>query len=216
MDHRGFNSTSSLGRNTGKSKSSTELSVSMTTSANYFDVGYKIYCDLDGVLVDFEKGVQKLLKMPSSQLVKGTMWKHIAKANAFYENLDWTQDGMRLWESIRHLQPDILTGVPYPKSSRIEKYNWCKRELGLEDVNHVDMAAGCRDHKIVNGNLPKDDTTNVITCWSNNKHLESNHRSILIDDRECARDPWERAGGLFIHHVNTETTLSQLRERGIL
>ena len=177
LDQRRFNSTGSLGRGNGKPKSSTELSVSMADFAYYQDVGYKIYCDLDGVLVDFEKGVQNLLKRPSSQLVKGTMWKTIAKANAFYENLDWTQDGKRLWEEIRHLRPDILTGVPYPKSSRIEKYNWCKRELGLDHVNHVDMAAGCRDHQIVNGNLPKEDTTNVITCWSNNKHLESNHRS---------------------------------------
>ena len=40
--------------------------------------------------------------------------------------------------------------------------------------------------------------------------------SVLIDDRVSARDPWERAGGLFIHHVNTETTLIQLREQGIL
>ncbi len=174
METRAFNGTSALGRNHGKTKSSTELSVSLADVAS---LSYKIYCDLDGVLVDFEKGVHNLLKTPSSQLVKGTMWKHIARANAFYENLDWTQDGKRLWEEIRHLQPTILTGVPYPKSSRVEKYNWCKRELGLDDIYHVDMAAGYRDHDSVNGNLPKEGATNVITCWSNNKHMESDYRS---------------------------------------
>lgn len=39
---------------------------------------------------------------------------------------------------------------------------------------------------------------------------------VLIDDRECAREPWENAGGVFIHHVDAETTLQRLRERGIL
>eukprot|EP00339_Tiarina_fusa_P007486 CAMPEP_0117071756 /NCGR_PEP_ID=MMETSP0472-20121206/50462_1 /TAXON_ID=693140 ORGANISM="Tiarina fusus, Strain LIS" /NCGR_SAMPLE_ID=MMETSP0472 /ASSEMBLY_ACC=CAM_ASM_000603 /LENGTH=95 /DNA_ID=CAMNT_0004795495 /DNA_START=5 /DNA_END=288 /DNA_ORIENTATION=+ len=95
------------------------------------------------------------------------MWKHIARANAFYEDLPWTNDGKRLWNAIRHLGPDILTGVPYPKASRQQKYNWCKRELGVEELHHVDMAAGHRDHEPVNGNVPKaGGVTNIITCWS--------------------------------------------------
>jgi hypothetical protein len=142
------------------------------------EIGYKVYCDLDGVLVDFDTGVRKLLNASPSKLVKGTMWKSIARANAFYENLSWTEDGQQLWRAIRHLGPDILTGVPYPKSSRTDKFNWCKRELGLDELNHVDMAAGCRDHESVNGNLPREGVTNVITCWSNNKHMEcSTYRS---------------------------------------
>lgn len=180
------------------------------------DLGVKVYCDLDGVLVDFEKGVMNLLNTPSSKLIKGTMWKTIARANAFYEHLSWTRDGKRLWNAIRHLQPDILTGVPYPKSSREEKFNWCKRELGLEELHHVDMAAGCRDHESVNGNLPREDSTNIITCWSNNKHFECRDRSILIDDRDSLRETWEQAGGIFVHHVDAETTIQKLIDYGIL
>lgn len=137
----------------------------------------KVYCDLDGVLADFEKGVVNLLGTGSSKLVKGTMWKTIARANAFYENLDWTGDGQELWNAIQHLQPDILTGVPYPKSSRVEKFNWCKQKLGKAKLHHVDMASGYRDHEPVNGNLPEEGVTNVITCWSNNKFRESKQGS---------------------------------------
>lgn len=155
---------------------STNLASSLAAAASPVEYS-KIYCDLDGVLVDFERGVMSLLQTPSSCLIKGTMWKHIARADAFYENLDWMEDGKRLWQEIRHLKPDILTGVPYPKASRIEKFNWCKRELGLSDAQHVDMAAGCRDHESVNGNFPSEDATNVITCWSNNKHLQCNGRA---------------------------------------
>jgi hypothetical protein len=161
-------------------KSSTELSASLSSyvTADFGCNKYDVYCDLDGVLVDFEIGVRKLLNRPPHKIVKGTMWKHIARANAFYEGLPWTKDGKRLWSAIRHLEPDILTGVPYPKSSRIEKYNWCKRELGLDELHHVDMAFGCKEHETVNGNLPKKGVTNVITCWSNNKHMEcDDHRA---------------------------------------
>lgn len=138
---------------------------------------FKVYCDMDGVLVDFEKGVVRLLNVAPSKLVKGTMWKTIARAPHFFENLEWTQDGRRLWQSIRHLKPDILTGVPYPKTSRVEKFNWCKRELGLEEAHFVDYAAGYKDHECVNGNTPKEGSTNIITCWSSNKYKEARNGS---------------------------------------
>jgi hypothetical protein len=36
--------------------------------------------------------------------------------------------------------------------------------------------------------------------------------SVLIDDRERARRPWEAAGGLFVLHRNTAETLAALAE----
>ena len=156
-------------------KSSTELSASYN-NAELLNP-FKIYCDLDGVLVDFNYGVKSLLNSHPSKLIKGTMWKHIARADAFYEHLPWMSDGKKLWRALKPLQPDILTGVPYPKSSRVDKYSWCQRELGLDELNHVDMAAGCRDHEIVNGNSRKEGVTNVITCWSNNKYCESGYKA---------------------------------------
>ena len=128
---------------------------------------------MDGCLVNFEKGVRTLLKTGSSDLEKRTMWEGISRAPRWFEQLEWQMDGRRLWNAIKHLNPDILTGVPEIKSSRVEKFNWCKRELGLEeaDAHHVDMAAygadGLDDHQSVNGNFPRDDKTNIITCWSN-------------------------------------------------
>jgi len=184
---------------------------------------YKIYCDMDGCLVNFEKGVRTLLKRGSSDLEKRTMWEGISRAPRWFEQLEWQMDGRRLWNAIKHLNPDILTGVPEIKSSRVEKFNWCKRELGLEeaDAHHVDMAAygvdGLDDHQSVNGNFPREDKTNIITCWSNHKYKECNrHGSILIDDRIDLKDNWEAAGGIFIHHVNTESTIRKLCELGVI
>lgn len=181
---------------------------------------YKVYCDMDGCLVNFEKGVRMLLKTGSSNIDKRLMWDGISRAPLWFEQLEWQMDGRRLWSAIKHLNPDILTGVPDIKSSRVEKFNWCKRELGLKDVDvhHVDMAAdGLNDHESVNGNLPREDKTNIITCWSNNKYKEcSRYGSILIDDRIDLKNNWEAAGGIFIHHINTETTIRRLRDVGVI
>lgn len=136
--------------------------------------GFKVYCDMDGVLVDFEKGVYNLLQTGTSNLDKSTMWKNIARFPHWFEQLEWKQDGRRLWQAIKHLEPDILTGVPDIQTSCVDKYNWCKRELQLQDVHHVDMAADGKScaHESINGNQPREDATNVITCWSSNKYRE--------------------------------------------
>jgi hypothetical protein len=40
--------------------------------------------------------------------------------------------------------------------------------------------------------------------------------SVLIDDRKDLQDDWEAAGGIFILHTDTVSSLQQLREKGIL
>jgi hypothetical protein len=38
----------------------------------------------------------------------------------------------------------------------------------------------------------------------------------LIDDRDSLRETWEQAGGIFVHHVDAETTIQKLQEYGII
>jgi uncharacterized protein YutE (UPF0331/DUF86 family) len=40
--------------------------------------------------------------------------------------------------------------------------------------------------------------------------------SVLIDDRIALAADWVSKGGIFIHHTDTERTLQQLREHGII
>lgn len=40
--------------------------------------------------------------------------------------------------------------------------------------------------------------------------------SILIDDRIDLKENWEAAGGIFIHHVNTERTIRKLCDLGVI
>ena len=195
----------------------------MTTRRQPHD--FRLFCDLDGVLVDFETGIRQLFPERSfsevtsfhiPNLERSTMWRRVQDADAFFEKLPWTREGQRLWGAIQHLQPDILTGVPQHPSSRIEKLRWCQRELGV-DVHHVDMAGKWRSHANVNGMSKQDNAVNVITCWSDNKHYESGPNCILIDDREFLRAGWEAAGGIFVHHYgDVDATFERLEEIGVL
>lgn len=209
------------------SSSSTALPATSTKESNEEEkkekrntekAAFKIYCDLDGVLVDFAAGVKQVCngKLPE-EIDTRRMWSAICSTKSFYAELPWTDDGKELWDAIKTKKPSILTGVPMFKTARTDKFIWCQRELGVK-VNHLDMAASKREHDLVFGSWRSDDDNfvNVITCWSANKHEESGERRILIDDTEKLANNWIERGGIFIHHTNTKTTLEKLREKGVL
>ncbi|KAL3809147.1 hypothetical protein ACHAXA_008386 [Cyclostephanos tholiformis] len=205
-------------------------SVSASSSSEY-----KIFCDLDGVLVDFEAGVKRIFggRSPDDLPNQSAMWAAIGRADRFYATLPWTEDGKALWDVLRDhpTTPSILTGVPRSMKSRSEKFAWCVRELagkkptgtagggggGDLEINHVDMAGKKSAHELVAGKRKeKFGVVNVITCWSKNKYRESGRNHILIDDRLSLREAWEEGGGIFIHHTNSKLTLESLRDKGIL
>jgi hypothetical protein len=151
---------------------------------------YKIYCDLDGVLCDFDKAVREILGKPPHELGDKVMWPMLARQKNFYGDLDWMPDGKELWNSIKHLNPTILTGVPFGGWAPGQKKIWCGRELGYE--------------------VP------VITTWSREKHLHSGPNCVLIDDRVKLREKWVEAGGIFVQHTSTANSLLELKTLGIL
>ena len=151
---------------------------------------YKIYCDLDGVICNFDKKVEELTGKLLKNLDEKVMWSIVARHNNFYGDLEWMPDGKELWDNILHLQPTILTGLPMGNWAKPQKISWCIRELGYE--------------------------TPVITTYSREKHLHSGPNCILIDDRKKLKDKWEIANGIFIHHINAKDTLNELRNLRIL
>lgn len=141
-----------------------------------------IFCDLDGVLADFEKGIEKALHKKCDQLDKNMMFKYINKSKDFYEKLDWMPRGRELWEKIKEYDPIILTGVLRNKSTIEQKMKWCKRELG-EDIH-------------------------VITCYTKDKPKYCLLNSILIDDRPINKDEWREKGGKFM--IYSEDSLDDI------
>jgi len=151
---------------------------------------HELFLDLDGVLVDFDAGVKRVTGNLPSELSPRRMWPQLARADGFYEHLDWLPDGRRLWTAVEPLRPTILTGLPMGKWAEPQKRAWCARELGAE--------------------VP------VITCMSRDKAARANEAvprgrtPVLVDDRERLRESWELMGGLFVHHTDAESTLRAL------
>jgi cytidyltransferase-like protein len=153
---------------------------------------YKIYCDMDGVIVDFEDGYKKLTgKNIKGNHVKGDgdFWQPITDAGAnFWINLKWMSDGEKLWKYIKNYSPSILSAPSREKSSRIGKEIW------------------------VRTNTPG---TELILKPAPEKQELSEPNAILIDDRKDNIQQWKDAGGIGILHTSANNTIKQLQELGL-
>ena len=72
---------------------------------------FKLYCDMDGVLVDFDKGYKKLTgnDLNGEHRTDTDFWDPINKAGYdFWINLEWSIDGKRLWSYIEKYKPELL------------------------------------------------------------------------------------------------------------
>jgi hypothetical protein len=145
-----------------------------------------LFCELDGVLSDFEKGVENTFNKNICELTQQKLWNSINKSSTFFESLPWTSKGKELWEEIKDYHPIIFTRVP-PDYSNIteQKIRWCQREL-FPDVR-------------------------VITYLTKYKPNYCYDRTVLIDDRQDSIKDWENNGGKGI--LYDETNLKENLER---
>jgi hypothetical protein len=148
---------------------------------------YKIFVDLDGVLVDFDQGVKSIFGKGPDELSPGVMWGRLAKTPDFYDQLYWLEGGKELWKYVSQHNPIIMTGLPLGKWAEPQKRSWCCRELG--------------------------EAVEVICCMSKQKGLkvkeviQEGEVPVLIDDRISAKEAWEAVGGIFIHHTNVDNSI---------
>jgi len=166
-----------------------ELAMGLEEQEKVMD--YKIYCDMDGVLADFESGYEKLTGVDlKGEFQKGdNFWDPISKAGVgFWAGLKWMPDGQELWDYLKPYKPDLLSAPSREDSSRIGKHVWVK-------------------HKIPG--------TKLILRYAKQKQELATPESILIDDRQVNIDQWEAAGGIGILHTSADNTISKLKELGL-
>jgi len=166
-----------------------ELAMGLEENEKVMD--YKIYCDMDGVLADFESGYEKLTGVDlKGEFKKGDdFWDPIKVAGVgFWAGLKWMPDGQKLWDYLKPLDPVLLSAPSREQSSRIGKAVWVK-------------------HKIPG--------TKLILRYAKQKQELATPESILIDDRQVNIDQWEAAGGIGILHTSTANTIQQLQKLGL-
>ncbi len=179
---------------------------------NEGDQTYQIYCDMDGVLVDFEGGAVKYItnKLQSGEAeelkaelgrdfiekkdinknrsVRKFMYKELEHHADYWRDLEWTPDGKKLWSHIAPYNPYILTS-PMGKGSEIGKQEWIDKNLNPPPPEKIFMH--------------HDKYTRATTNGKPN---------ILIDDFSKNTIPWADAGGIAILHTSTAKTIQELEE----
>ena len=173
---------------------------------------YQIYCDMDGVLVNFEAGVVKYItnKLQSGKAeelkaeigrdyieredinknrsVRRYMYKELEHHADFWRDLEWMPDGKELWSHIAQYNPYILTS-PMKMGSEIGKQEWIDNNLNPPPPEKIFMHHDKYRRATTNGKP-----------------------NILIDDFSKNTIPWAEAGGIAILHTSTAKTIQELEE----
>ena len=173
---------------------------------------YTIFCDMDGVLVDFDEGYKQLTGMSTQHVNaqdKSNFWKAFRQGlvdkdiseESFWTNLDWQPGGKELWDYIAPYKPYVLTApavnFDLPDDQRYSqeynesmkgKLNWVQR---LPNMRKVYFAAA--------KNKPK--------------FARPNH--ILIDDRKDTIDAWNANGGIGILYQSAQQVIDDLKKLGL-
>ena len=164
----------------------------------------KLFFDMDGVLADFDRGVQELCGMeciPQDHRLPDSdraMWEAIRKVGHFYDKLELMPGAKEMFDTVYGRygsRCEILTGIPKPNrgitTAGEDKISWVRRLLSQDIVVHI---------------VFKEQKPEYCT----------GKECILIDDLEANISEWESEGGTGILHRNADGTLSVLKEMGIL
>lgn len=145
-----------------------------------------LYLDCDGVLAKFDKFVLDLTGFHPRQYEKEVgakrFWRHMFEVEVF-ANLELMPDAQHLVDSVRHLNPTILTGTPWGNWAQQQKLEWRDKHFP---------------------GIP------MICCPSKEKYKHCNRGDILVDDWQKYRHLWIRAGGIFISHYDADSSLLAL------
>ncbi len=154
---------------------------------------YTLYCDMDGVLVDFEKRFKDLTNLDTISFREkyglDEFWKKIDKAGVgFWVGMDWMPDGKQLYDYIKPNLYSLLSSPSYDNSSRLGKRLWVKNKIP---------------------------GTKLILAARKNKQDYAKENAILIDDLKPTIDEWNAQGGIGILHTSAASTIEQLKKLGL-
>ena len=157
-------------------------------------VKYTIYCDMDGVLCDFDKRFMEFSNgiPPSryeSEFGKKAFWKLISGQGVkFWVDIPWMSNGKQLWDYIKSYNPSLLSAPSMEESSRSGKRLWVDNEIP---------------------------GTKLILRSAEQKQEFAKPNAILIDDRPSNIEQWRAKGGIGILHTSANKTIEQLKELGL-
>ena len=172
---------------------------------------YQIYCDMDGVLTDFEKRFVTLLQQEGPKyyskatIAQVTRPKHFDKLEGteefwkfidqhigleFWSEMEWMPNGRVLWDFIQPYGPKLLTSPSRDNTSRLGKRLWVKENL-----------------------IPAPE---VLFRFGDAKSDFANENSILIDDKPSNLVAFASKGGIAIKckDGDVSSVINELKKLG--
>lgn len=158
-----------------------------------------IYCDLDGVLADFDRAYEEqfgLARKVVDHKSDQEFWEKItvfrvltAGKVGWFDNLQPMTDYRKLWDYLQSLGIPVAlltaTGMDRERAVK-EKRTWILKYLG-------------------DGVVP------LFVSSGKEKHRYATKTAILIDDTPKCIVPWRDAGGAGILHRNADDTIKELK-----
>jgi hypothetical protein len=143
----------------------------------------KVYCDMDGVLADFNAGWKEFtgVTITGWMTISGDEWRYLKKQwPTFWMDLEFIPHAQELWRAISPYDPELLTAVPDSwRSAGTGKSVWARENLTGNPKVHAVMRSEKKNYA-----REKDGTPNI-----------------LIDDMEKNIKEWEAAGGVGIQYI---------------
>ena len=162
------------------------------TSTKLNESVLKIYCDMDGVLTDFNKQFAELHPWSPEKFTekngKDEFWELIdGRGVGFWVGMDWMEDGKELFKFItENFHVELLSSPSRAEHSRLGKRLWVRNhKLGVK--------------------------LNLAYSYNKQKYAAPSH--ILIDDRKDNIEQWESKGGIGILHTSAKETIECLRKK---
>ena len=156
---------------------------------------YKLYCDMDGVLTNFESRFEHFSGMHPQEYEKKygieQFW-HLIDTKIgvrFWAGMPWMPEGEELYNYIKKYKPTILTSPSRNEASKIGKGVWVKRNMSGTPLKFGYKADG--------------------------KAKFAGPNKILIDDRSDNIAAWKAAGGIGILFKSTEQVKNELSKLGL-
>jgi 5'-nucleotidase len=149
----------------------------------------QLFLDLDGVFADFEAHYLECFGAHCSEHDDDELWANIDAHGTFFLDLPMCPGAAEFLETVKHLNPAILTACPKTNTSlhATQKRQWAYKNM-----------PGLSIFTVVGG--------------KNKAQFVKSYRDILIDDFEKNCSAWRAAGGLAIQHDGDfERTTTKLR-----
>lgn len=159
--------------------------------------GLQIYCDMDGVLCDFDSRFEYYFDMSPNkfreQYGKQVMEDKVSEAGLqFWAGMDWMPGGEALWAVIGKRNTIILSSPGKFYQAEEGKKLWIANHLSPQPKDIIFKQAG-KKHEVLQGKSP-----------------DQIKKSILIDDYYRNIMPWKEVGGIGLYYKSTPQVLDIL------